>query len=312
MENLGAGPGDSQEVEREGSHATAGRVGDAPWSSPVGRQRPIITLLTDFGQADPFVGIMKGVILSRCPDAAIVDLCHEIPPQQVLAGAFMLHAATPFFPPGTIHVAVVDPGVGSDRRALAARIGGQVFLAPDNGLLSYALDAGPVETVRSIAARTLCLPEVSATFHGRDVFASVAGHLAGGLSLDQVGPDFPGPLRLPIPRSRLEAGVGVIGAVVWIDRFGNCISSIHQRDLAPLLSGGKGALRVSVRNRPVGSIVGYFAEAGRGEPGAVIGSTGHLELFMAQGNLAAAWGIALGDSVEVVGASRLPAAPTRG
>ena len=297
---------------RAGSRVAAGPAGEGPRDLADRRPRPIVTLLTDFGHADSFVGVMKGVILSRCPEAAIVDLCHEVPPQHILAGAFLLHTAAPFFPPGTIHVAVVDPGVGSSRRALAARVGGQVFLAPDNGLLSYALDAGPVEMVRAIAARTLCLPEVSATFHGRDVFASVAGHLAGGLSLDRVGPELPDPLRLPIPRPRLEAGARMIGAVVWIDRFGNCISSIHQRDLVPLLAGAKGALRVSVRSRSVGSIVGYFAEARRGEAGALIGSTGHLELFIAQGNLAAAWGIELGDPVEVVGASQLPTSPTRG
>jgi S-adenosyl-L-methionine hydrolase (adenosine-forming) len=312
MENLRAGPGDSQDVEREGLPATAGRAADAPWNSPAGRRRPIVTLLTDFGLADPFVGIMKGVILSRCPEAAIVDLCHEVPPQHILAGAFLLHTATPFFPPGTIHVAVVDPGVGSARRALVARIRGQVFLAPDNGLLSYALETGPVEMVRAITARTLCLPEVSTTFHGRDIFAAVAGHLAGGLSPDLVGPDLPDPLRLPIPRPRVEAGVGVIGEVLWIDRFGNCLTTIRRQELAGLVASAKGPLRVFVRDRPVGSIVGHFAEAGRGEPGAVIGSTGHLELFMAQGSLAAAWGIAPGDPVVAADPSASPASPTCG
>jgi S-adenosylmethionine hydrolase len=263
-------------------------------------RRPIVTLLTDFGLADPYVGIMKGVILSRCPGVAIVDLCHDVPPQHVLAGAFLLHTATPYFPPGTIHVAVVDPGVGSARRALAARIGGQLFLAPDNGLLSYALETGPVQVVRAVTARRLYLPEVSATFHGRDVFAAVAGHLAGGLSLGRVGPEVPDPLRLPIPRPHLEAGLGMRGEVLWIDRFGNCITNIHRQELAALLGGPPGGLQVFVRDHLVGSILGYFAEAGRGEPGAVIGSTGHLELFLGQGSLAAAWALAPGDRVVVV------------
>jgi hypothetical protein len=263
-----------------------------------GRGRPILTLLTDFGQLDPFVGIMKGVILTRCPEAVIVDLCHEVPPQRILAGAFLLHTATPFFPPHTLHVAVVDPGVGSGRRALAARIGGQVFLAPDNGLLSYALEFGRVEVLRAITARDLYLPEVSATFHGRDVFAAVAGHLAAGLPLDRVGPEIKDPVRLPIPRPRPDAGRRLVGEVVWVDHFGNGITSIHRRDLAPLLERCRGGA-VSVRGRRLGTIVGSFAEAGPGGSGAVIGSTGHLELFLYQGNLAAVWGVTPGDSVVV-------------
>jgi S-adenosylmethionine hydrolase len=312
MENLRAGSEQSEEVVRGDPLATAGEAGATPCASRPSRRRPIVTLLTDFGQGDPFVGIMKGVILSRCPAVAIVDLCHEVPPQHILAGAFLLHTATPFFPPGTIHVAVVDPGVGSSRRALAARLGGQVFVAPDNGLLSYALEGAPVETVRVITARNLCLPEVSATFHGRDVFASVAGYLAGGLPLEQVGPELADPVRLPIPRPRVEAGVRATGEVLWIDRFGNCITTISQHVLGLLLAGAQGEARVFVRDRPVGSVLTYFAEAGRGEPGALIGSTGHLELYMAQGNLAAAWGIAPGDPVVVVPASQSPTSPGGG
>jgi hypothetical protein len=258
----------------------------------------MVTLFTDFGLADPFVGIMKGVILTRCPDALIVDLCHGVPPQHVLGSAFLLHTATPFFPPGTIHVAVVDPGVGSARRALAARIGGQVFLAPDNGLLSYVLEAEPAESVRTITARELWLPEVCATFHGRDIFASVAGHLAGGVPLERVGPEIQDPVRLSIPRPRVETGQRLVGEVVWIDRFGNGITSIHRRDLGAWLGGG-GAARVAVRDRWLGSVVGHFAEAGPGGSGAVIGSSGHLELFINHGNLAAAWGISPGDPVVV-------------
>jgi len=268
--------------------------------------RPIVTLLTDFGQQDPFVGIMKGVILARCPAASLVDLCHEVPPHGILAGAFLLHTAAPFFPPRSLHVAVVDPGVGSARRALAARIGGQVFLAPDNGLLSYALEAGPVEEVRAITAPDLWLPEVSATFHGRDVFAPVAGHLAAGLPLDRVGPEVRDPVRLPIPRARVEAGGRLAGEILWIDRFGNGITSIHRRDLDRFVDQGAGAA-VSVRGRRLGAIVGTFAEAGPGGSGALIGSTGHLELFLCQASLAAAWGLSVGDPV-VLESCRMPPA----
>jgi S-adenosylmethionine hydrolase len=286
-------------MKRQESDAPPGQGAEAVRSSAPSPRRPIVTLLTDFGHTDPFVGIMKGVILTRCPDAVIVDLCHEVAPQQVLAGAFLLHTTTPYFPPGTVHIAVVDPGVGSARRALAARIGGRVFLTPDNGLLSYILEEDPVETVRVITARELCLHEVSATFHGRDVFASVAGHLARGVALERVGPEILDPVRLLIPRPRADTGQRLVGEVLWIDRFGNAITSIHRRDLSPLLGGGGRGGRVTVRNRSLGSILGYFAEAGRGAPGALIGGSGHLELFIDQGNLADAWGISLGDPVVV-------------
>jgi len=286
-------------MKRQESDAAPGQGAEAVRRSAPSPRRPIVTLLTDFGHTDPFVGIMKGVILTRCPDAVIVDLCHEVAPQHILGGAFLLHTATPFFPPGTVHMAVVDPGVGSARRALAARIGGRVFLTPDNGLLSYVLEADPVETVRAITARELCLHEVSATFHGRDVFASVAGHLARGVPLDQVGPEIQDPVRLPIPRPRVDPGQRLVGEVLWIDRFGNAVTSIHRRDLGAFLGGGSGGGRVTARNRSLGSILGYFAEAGPGGPGALLGSSGHLELFIDQGNLAAAWGISLGDPVVV-------------
>jgi S-adenosylmethionine hydrolase len=145
------------------------------------QRRPIITLLTDFGNQDPYVGIMKGVILGLCPDAALVDLCHETSAHDVLGGSFLLQSASPFFPAGTIHVAVVDPGVGGARRPILAHIDDQFFVAPDNGLLSYSMSHGALRTVRAITAREYLLPEVSATFHGRDVFAPVAGHLACGV-----------------------------------------------------------------------------------------------------------------------------------
>ena len=282
-----------------------------PVSPPVGRggedqpapdfmdRHPVITLLTDFGQRDPFVGIMKGVILALCPNATLVDLCHETAAYDVLGGSFLLHSAVRFFPPGTIHVAVVDPGVGGPRRPILAHIDDQLFVAPDNGLLSYPMAHGTVRVVRAITAREYLLQPVSATFHGRDVFAPAAGHLARGVPPERFGPEVLDAVRLPIPRPRLEPPGTLTGQIIWIDRFGNCITNIGREDLEAFTAGTAGPIRVLLAGRPLGGLVQFFAEAGPGGHGAILGSTGHLELFRHQGNLAREWGLVPGAVVRL-------------
>jgi len=259
----------------------------------------IITLLTDFGHQDPFVGIMKGVILGLCPNAVVVDLCHDTAAYDVLTGSFLLQSAVPFFPSGTIHVAVVDPGVGGPRRPILAHIDDQFFVAPDNGLLSYPMADGTVREIRAITAREYLLRPVSATFHGRDVFAPVAAHLARGISPRRFGPAIVDAVRLPIPRPRLDAGGTLSGQVIRIDRFGNCITNIARQDLEAFATGTAGSIRVLLNGRPVGGLVQFFGEAGTGGRGAIIGSTGHLELFAWQGNLARQWDVAPGAMVRL-------------
>ena len=261
--------------------------------------RPIITLLTDFGQQDPFVGIMKGVILGLCPDAALVDLCHETAAYDVLGGSFLLQSAVRFFPSGTIHVTVVDPGVGGPRRPILARIDDQFFVAPDNGLLSYPMSYGTVREIRAITASEYMLQQISATFHGRDVFAPVAGHLARGVPPERFGPEVTDAIRLAIPRPHLDGSGGLTGQVVWIDRFGNCIANITRQDLEKLAAGRADKVRVVLDGRLLGGVVRFFGEVGSGGRGAVVGSTGHLELFCHQGNLARQWGVAPGAPVRV-------------
>jgi S-adenosyl-l-methionine hydroxide adenosyltransferase len=170
---------------------------------------PIITLTTDFGARDPWVGIMKGVILGICPAARLVDLSHVIGAQDVLDGALCLEAAVGFFPRGTIHLAVVDPGVGGTRRPMALQTGGQCYVGPDNGLFSLALerDGGRVEAVE-LTAREYRLSPVSRTFHGRDIFAPAAAHLASGVPLERLGRAMTDPVRLVLPSSRHEDGLG--------------------------------------------------------------------------------------------------------
>jgi S-adenosylmethionine hydrolase len=266
-------------------------------------RRAIVTLLTDFGHHDPFVGIMKGVILGICPDAVLVDLCHEMTAYDILGGSFLLQSAVGFFPAATIHVAVVDPGVGGPRRPIVAHVDDQFFVAPDNGLLSYCLSAGVVRSIRVITAREYMGQSVSATFHGRDIFAPVAGHLARGEPLEQFGPPITDPVRLAIPRARIDPPAKLTGQVVWIDRFGNCITNITPHDLEQVAPGLRGRVRVLLDGRPLGEIVRFFDEVGPGGRGGIIGSSGHLELFYNQGDLARQWGIASGASVclEAVG-----------
>ncbi len=263
------------------------------------KNRPVVTLLTDFGQRDPFVGIMKGVILGLSPEATIVDLCHEVPPYHILSASFLLESAVPYFPEGTIHVAVVDPGVGGPRRPILAHIGEQFFVAPDNGLLSYPMTKGAVREVRVITAREYLLEPIGATFHGRDVFAPVAGHLARGVPLDRFGSLITDPIRLQIPRAYRDTSGALVGEVVWIDRFGNCVTSIAQDDLLSFVATTAKTVQVHLLGKPLGRVMSFFAEVEPGGRGAVVGSTGHLELFVDQGNLAQEWGVTLGIKVTL-------------
>jgi S-adenosylmethionine hydrolase len=260
---------------------------------------PIITLLTDFGHQDPFVGIMKGVILGLCPEAVLVDLCHDTAAYDVLMGSFLLQSAVGFFPAGTIHVAVVDPGVGGARRPILAHIDNQVFVAPDNGLLSYPMARGSIRTIRAITSRQYLLHPVSATFHGRDVFAPVAGHLARGVPPELFGPEIRDAVLLPIPQSSCGAAGILSGQVIWIDRFGNCITNIAREDIGAFTGGVARGVRVLLDGRFVGGLVQFFEEVGPGGRGAVIGSAGYLELFVDQGNLARQWGVAPGAGVRL-------------
>ncbi len=261
--------------------------------------RPIVTLLTDFGQRDPFVGIMKGVILGLSPQATVVDLSHSVPPYQVLSGSFLLQSAVPYFPAGTIHVAVVDPGVGGPRRPILALIGEQFFVAPDNGLLSYAMAKGRVREVRVITAREYLLEPVSATFHGRDVFAPVAGHLARGAPPGRFGPAIADPIRLPLPQAYRDSSDALVGEVLWIDHFGNCVTSITRDDLLSLLATSAGPVEVRLEDKPLGRVMSFFGEVEPGGRGAVVGSTGHLELFVDRGDLAQEWSVRLGFKVSL-------------
>lgn len=259
--------------------------------------RPVITLLTDFGCRDPFVGILKGVMLGICPDAVLVDLCHEVPAHDVPGGSFLLATAAPAFPPETIHVAVVDPGVGGRRRPILAEVDDNIFVAPDNGVLSHVFAAGRRRRVRHLTATEYWRHPVSDSFHGRDVFAPVAAHLAAGVDPARFGPEIDDPVYREVPRPRVAASGAVQGAVIWVDRFGNCITNIAARDVERLEPVRGEEILVTAGGRALGNLVRCFGDLAPGDTGALVGSAGYLELFCNQGHLGRRWNLRPGDPV---------------
>jgi hypothetical protein len=241
---------------------------------------PVITLTTDFGLRDPFVGIMKGVLLSICPSARLVDLTHGVEPQDIQGAGLALEGAVAFFPPGTVHLAVVDPGVGSARRALAVRAPGYYLVGPDNGLFTFALEEIGWTAV-ALTAAEYRLPEVSRTFHGRDVFAPAAAHLARGVAPERFGPAVDDPVLVPWPEVRAVGGA-VAGAVLHVDRFGNLITSIAA-DAVEALGAGV-SVHIAGRHLP---LVGTYADLPLGAAGALIGSGNRLEVAVREGSAAA-------------------------
>ena len=204
----------------------------------------IITLLTDFGTEDYFVGAMKGVILTRNPAAVIVDITHSIPPQDVRAGAFTLSAVYDSFPAGSIHLAVVDPGVGSNRRPVIIEAAGHLFVGPDNGLFSMVLDRAPGAKVRHVTNTAYLLPDPSSTFHGRDIFAPVAAALAQGVCPGELGPVIQDPVRFGFVECESLMDGTMVGRVIHIDHFGNCVTNFAWEQLQPRLAARPFCLRV--------------------------------------------------------------------
>ncbi len=258
----------------------------------------VVTLLSDFGSRDTYVGQMKGVILTVAPDARIVDLTHEVRAQDVTEGAFQLATAWRTFPTGTVHVAVVDPGVGTSRRAIAFRFEGQFFVLPDNGLASFVLDGATPDDVVLLDRPAARLANVSFTFHGRDVFAPAGAQLARGMSLQELGSRLdPGTLiRLDFPGVDVEPGV-VRGPVVSIDHFGSCRTFIRPDDLPAAPD------RVTVRcgRAVVRGIVKTYGDVHEGRTLALFGSYGGLEISVRSGDAARAWELERGMTVEVRG-----------
>jgi S-adenosylmethionine hydrolase len=256
--------------------------------------RRIITFTTDFGHGSNYVGQMKGAALAIDPDLQLVDLCHEVPPQQIGTGGYLLESGYGAFPPGTIHVAVVDPGVGTPRHALAVRAGEYFFLAPDNGLLSRVLERERIIEARLIEAEEFFGGPRSTTFEGRDLFAPAAALLAGGLELHRLGPAVEELIRLPRNNPSLVRGGAEQVPVLHVDDFGNVVLDI-QRDALGAESGGN--LRLETAQTAIESLYGTYGEARAGEPFLLINSAGYLEIALRDGSAANALGLKLGMKV---------------
>ncbi len=257
-----------------------------------------ITLLTDFGLKDGYAGLLKGVIWSIAPDVQITDLSHSIPPQDVFTGSLTLMRCVPYFPPGTIHIAVVDPGVGTSRRALAAQIGKYFYIGPDNGIFSHLIEpaksAGEPIRFFSLDQPRYWLPEVSPVFHGRDIFAPVGAHLAQGVPIEQLGSRITDPATITLPQPS-PTEYGWVGQVIHVDTFGNLATNITIKEIAPLNS-----VVVKINQIKIPGIVKAFGERQPGEPVALIDSSGWLSLAVVNGNAAQDWSAGLGSRIEVI------------
>ncbi len=249
-----------------------------------------ITLLTDFGTPDGYVGAMKGVIASIYPDAVVEDVSHGIAPGDVEAAALALGRYWQLYPAGTVHVAVVDPGVGTARRPLAAEADRRFLVAPDNGMLSRVLDEATVARVVEITSPEYVLPEPSATFHGRDVFAPAAAYLARGLHLSRLGPPVSDPVRLGEPEVQVEEG-GVVGQVIAMDRFGNLVTNLHGGKLEEVDG-------VEVEGHAI-PVVKTYGEGKPSEVVALVNSDGRLEVAARDTSAAKLLNARIGTPVRV-------------
>ena len=262
----------------------------------------MVTLLTDFGYKDEYVGLMKGVILRVNPSATLVDLCHEVPPGDVVRAGWLLTWAWRYFPSGTVHVVVVDPGVGSTRKILLLEHQGHRFLAPDNGVLSPLLSGVKSPALYSVTNREYALSPVSSTFHGRDILAPAAGYLSKGLSPRRLGPRVRQFKRLKVPTPKPLSSARWVGQVIDLDRFGNAVTNLPGSVVAQLSRQGQPT--VHVKGRSLKGVLPSYDGAGRGSPLAIVGGRSLLEIAVNRGSAARRLGLKVGDRVEVFGKRR--------
>ncbi len=261
----------------------------------------IITLLTDFGTEDTYVGVMKGVITSICPSAQVIDLTHQVPPQDIATGAFLLDVSVDYFPEGAIHVAVVDPGVGTARKPVALRTAKAFFVGPDNGIFTLVLQRQQLLQAICLDNPRYHLPTVSSTFHGRDIFAPVAAHIACGVSVEELGTPIHRLQRLPLPRIRVD-WQGIRATVVHIDRFGNAITNLTRDNYEAWRTRWdvkEPAVQVAASDIFL-PIATTYGEVARGKPLALFGSSGRLEVAVNGGSAALELALRRGDTIKVL------------
>jgi hypothetical protein len=261
---------------------------------------PIITLTTDFGYKDPFVGIMKGVILNINPLANIIDITHGISPQNIVEAAFTIETSFASFPSKTIHVVVVDPGVGSVRRPILVITDHYYFVGPDNGIFSQIYNLSESLNVIHLTAEHYFMPQISSTFHGRDIFAPAAAWVSKGINVSNFGDPIDDYVNIPIPVPVMPSKNIIDGEAIYIDRFGNVITNIKTQKIDELLgSKPEGKFRVIVKGSEA-PLRNYYSEAADDRLYSLINSFGYLELFVKKGNASSDFGIAVGEKVGVI------------
>jgi S-adenosyl-L-methionine hydrolase (adenosine-forming) len=262
----------------------------------------VITLMTDFGIKDGNVGVMRGVIWGICPSAQISDLSHMVQAQNIREAGYILARSIPYFPKGTVHVVVVDPGVGTDRRPMAAQIGDWFYVGPDNGTITVWLERAPQENWQTdfveLNRPQYWLQDISHVFHGRDIFSPVAAHLANGVALRELGSPFQDPIKLELPKPE-KTGNGWRGEVIHIDHFGNISTNVRVENLGDAMQKMESIL-VRLHETEIKGLVHTFGERPLGELVALIGSTGNLGIAVVNGNAQQRLGTKVGDEVEVV------------
>lgn len=254
----------------------------------------VVTLCTDFGTADGYVAAMKGVILAIAPDATLVDISHEVTRQSIAEGAFVLHSAFSYFPRGTVHLVVVDPGVGTGRRGVAVHAQGHRFVAPDNGVLTYVLQGAESFEAVVLTESAYWRTEVSHTFHGRDVFAPVAAHLAIGVPLSSLGQPVADLVRLDLPTPSVGKDGSIAGRVIYVDHFGNLVTNIPATMLPR-----RENLCIKVGQVALWGLATTYSSVGVGKTLALVGSHGNLEIAVREGSAAEMLGVAIGGQVLV-------------
>ncbi|MBI3327018.1 MAG: SAM-dependent chlorinase/fluorinase [Nitrospinae bacterium] len=262
--------------------------------------RPIVALLTDFGYRDPWVGMMKGVMLGINPTLQLIDITHEITPQRVCEAAIVLSVAYPYFPSGTIYLVVVDPGVGGARRALVAETANHIFIAPDNGVVGPVLEGTGVRRVIQLTNDAYFRPQISRTFHGRDVFAPVAAWLSRGVDVGAMGQAIDDYARLELPQPRALANGTLEGELMYQDRFGNFITSLSEAWVAQQWGPAPwAAVAAQIENYVIHGLDSYYAQRPPAELGMIFNSWGFLEIFVNQGHAGQLTGVSEGTPIRV-------------
>jgi S-adenosyl-L-methionine hydrolase (adenosine-forming) len=262
--------------------------------------RRVVTFTTDFGLDDPFVGIMHGVVLNINSDASIVDVCHAVRSYDIFDGAWTIAQSYRFFPPRTVHIVVVDPGVGSSRRPVIVETENYVFVAPDNGVLSMVEAREPKFVVRHVTAERYFLQPVSQTFHGRDIFAAVGGWLSKGIAPAEFGPEITDYVRNPAPRVERVGEGSLRGVVMKVDKFGNLITNISEPDAPALFAMNPPAVNILIAGQTVTRVCRSYAEGGEGEIFSIVGSSGYLEIAARQTSAAEKLAADVGTPVGVI------------